>query len=53
MRVSWNVDKLKKMTDEELSKIFNEKTTPSIALVYEKIGRKMPTKDAKNVKEKK
>lgn len=53
MRVSWNVDKLKKMTDEDLSKIFNEKTTPSIALVYEKIGRKMPVKDTKIVKEKK
>jgi hypothetical protein len=53
MRVSWNVDKLKNLSDKELSKIFNDKTTPSLALVYLKIGREMPIKDVKNVKEKK
>lgn len=53
MRVSWNVDELKKMTDKELSKIFNDKTTPSLSLVYLKIGREMPIKNNKIVKEKK
>jgi hypothetical protein len=53
MRVSWNVEKLKRMTDKELSKIFNDKTTPSLTLVYLKIGREMPIKNAKKVKEKK
>lgn len=45
MRVSWNVEELKKLSDKELSRIFNEKSVPSLELVYLRIGRELPKKE--------
>ena len=40
MRINYNLDELRKMTTEDLEKVFNEKTNPTLSTVLSKIGRK-------------
>ena len=42
MRVNYNLDALGKLTYEELEKIYNDKTTPTLEMVLKKVGKKKP-----------
>ena len=45
MRVSYNLEALKKISTEELEKMYNENTKPTLKMVLKKINRKMPRKE--------
>lgn len=42
MRINWTLDALGKLSYEELEKIYNEKTTPTLEMVLKKTGKKKP-----------
>lgn len=50
MSVSYNFEALKKLSNEELEKIFTEKTNPSLKSVLSKIKRKATKKAKKEEK---
>lgn len=47
MKITYNLEALKKMTTEDLDKVFNENTTPTIKMVLQKLNRKRPKEKKK------
>lgn len=50
MRISYNLEALKNLSNEELEKVFTEKTNPSLKSVLGKIKRKATKKVKKEEK---
>lgn len=42
--ISYNLEALNKLTNEQLENVYNEKTTPTLEMVLKKLGRNKPKK---------
>jgi len=47
MRISYNLEALKKLSNEDLEKVFSDKTKPTLSAIFKKINRKATKKSKK------